>query len=97
MKRIEFNKIFRIANDGVYYDDGKIDFSLLHEENGFHGEEVLASEEFLIKLYSEQNVAIVFPFNLFTNGQNAVLGARAKCGSCVLFLKEAGLNIKTLE
>ena len=97
MTRIEFNKIFRIANDGIYYDYGKIEFSLLHQENGFHGEEILSDGEFLIELHCDQKIAIVFPFNLFGRGQVAVQKARAKCGTCTLFLKEVGLNIKTLE
>ena len=96
MIRIEFDKIFRIANDGIYYDGGKIDFSLLSLKDGFHGEEILSDGEFLIELYSEQKIIIAFAFHLFKNGQNAIAGARAKCGSCSLFLKEAGLNIKVL-
>ena len=69
----------------------------LHQENGFHGEEILSDGEFLIELHCEQKIAIVFPFNLFGRGQVAVQKARAKCGTCTLFLKEVGLNIKTLE
>ena len=97
MIKIEFNKIFRIANDGVYYDGGKIDFSLLHLKDGFYGEEILSDGEFLIELYCEQKIFIAFPFFLFGQGQSAISSARAKCGSCSLFLNEVGIKIKEIK
>ena len=96
MIRIEYNEIFRIAEDAIYYNGGKFSFSDIVEKDGYHGEERLGDGEFLIELYCEQKMAISFPFHLFGQGQNATSSARAKCGSCSLYLKEAGLNIKSL-
>ena len=96
MIKIEFNKIFRIAEDAIYYDGGKIFLSDIVEKDGYHGEERLADGEFLIELNCNEKTVITFPFHLFSQGQNAMLSARAKCGSCSLYLKEVGLNIKSL-
>ena len=97
MKIIEFDKIFRIASDGVYFDGGKIDFNTFEEKDGFHGEEKFEDGQFVICFFDSEQTSIIFPFSLFGYGENAVKNARAKCGSCALFLKGVGVNVKTLE
>lgn len=94
MIRIEFNEIFRIAEDAIYYNGGKISFSDIVEKDGYHGEEKLADGEFIIELNCAEITVIAFPFSSFDQGQNAVACARAKCGSCSLFLKQAGIKIE---
>ena len=96
MTRIDFSEIFRIAEDGIYYYGGKISFSGIAEKDGYHGEEKLTDGEFVIELNCDKSTLIVFPFKSFGQGQSAVSSARAKCGSCSLFLKQVGIIIKTL-
>ena len=96
MIRIDFSEIFRIAEDGIYYESGKISFNDIIEKGGYHGEEKLVDGEFVIELNGTEKIMIAFPFSSFGQGQSAVTSARAKCGSCSLFLKQAGINIKSL-
>ena len=96
MIRIDFSKIFRIAEDAIYYDGGKIFLSDILEKDGYHGEEKLADGEFVIELNCAKPTVIAFPFSSFGQGQSAIANARAKCGSCSLFLKQVGVIIKTL-
>ena len=96
MTRIEYNEIFRIAEDAIYYNGGKIFLSDIVEKDGYHGEEKLADGEFIIEFNCAETTVIAFPFRLFGQGQNAVARARAKCGSCSLFLNEAGIKIKEI-
>ena len=97
MIRIEFNEIFRIAEDAIYYNGGKISFSDIVEKDGYHGEEKLADGEFIIELNCAEISVIAFPFSSFGQGKNAVACARAKCGSCSLFLKQAGIKIEEFK
>ena len=40
MKTVDFSTIFRIASDGIYYEDGVIKFEkILPDENGYFGQE----------------------------------------------------------
>ena len=94
MQRIEFDKIFRISPSGIYYSDGKVDFGWLQNYNGFHGEERLGDGEFTITLFTKPETIIVFPFSAFKNECDAVKSARAKCGSCCLFLQGFGVKEK---
>ena len=96
MIRIDFSKIFRIAEDAIYYDGGKISFSDILEKDGYHGEEKLADGEFVIELNGTEKIMIAFPFSSFGQGQSAIANARAMCGSVSLFLKQVGVIIKTL-
>ena len=95
MKTVEFDKIFHITNDGVYYDGGKIDFSSIQLKNGFHCEIKLQDGEFIACFFDLEETVVIFPFNKFGQGQKAVKGARAKCGSFALFLEGEGLKVKT--
>lgn len=97
MKTIEFDKIFHIANDGIYYVDGEVKFSTLKEVDGFCGEVKLEDGAFVVSFYDNEQTNVVFPFSKFGQGQNAVKGARAKCGSFILFLGDKGLSVKSFE
>ena len=97
MKIIDFSTIFRIANDGVYYDGGIVEFDKLSpDKNGYFGKEDYCNGEFAITFYSTQE-KIVFPVSRFGVGENALKGARAKSGSCLIFLKEVGIKIKEFQ
>jgi hypothetical protein len=97
MKTIEFDKIFHIADDGIYYVDGEIKFSTIKEIGGFHGEAKLDDGAFVVIFYDCEQTTVVFPFSKFGQGQNAVKDARAECGSFILFLENEGLRVKPLE
>lgn len=97
MKTVEFDKIFHIKDDCIYYVDGEIEFNSLKKVGGFHGEVKLDNGEFAVLFYDFDQTKVVFPFSKFGQGQNAVKSARAKCGSFVLFLEDVGLDIKPLE
>ena len=97
MKTVDFSTIFRIASDGIYYSDGVIQFeNIKPNENGYFGEIDYFNGEFTITFYSTQD-KIVFPISCFGNGENALKGARAKCGSCLIFLSEVGIKIKEFQ
>lgn len=97
MIKIEFLQIFRVGEDGIYFDDGKIEFSQLENRNGYHGEEILSGGEFVLRFYASEDVKIVFPFYRFGEGESAIKSARAKCGSLALFLAERGVVVKRLN
>ena len=97
MKTVDFSTIFRIASDGIYYEDGVIKFEkMLPDENGYFGKEDYFNGEFTITFYSTKD-KIVFPVCHFGSGENALKGARAKSGSCLIFLKEVGIKIKEYQ
>ena len=84
MIKIDFSSIFRISKEGIYYADGFFSFeNLIADENG----------EFLISFYSVK-AQIVFSISRFGVGEDAVKKARAKSGSCLIFLREAGIKVK---
>ncbi|MBQ7372989.1 MAG: hypothetical protein IJW64_00260 [Clostridia bacterium] len=98
MKKIDFSLIFNIADDGIYYDGGKLSFSdLKMGEDGFYGEELYENGEIKIVFYSTLD-EIVFPFSRFDSLKtDALKNAKAKSGSCALFLLQRGIKIKTLS
>lgn len=97
MKTVDFSKIFRIEKTCIYHTDGQIDLCALQEKDGYNGEEILSNGEFLIRLFDNEQTAISFPISSFGVGESAVAKARAKSGTCALFLKQVGVNVKSLE
>ena len=94
MIKIDFSSIFRISKEGIYYADGFFSFeNLIADENGWYGEERYENGEFLISFYSVK-AQIVFSISRFGVGEDAVKKARAKSGSCLIFLREAGIKVK---
>ena len=65
--------------------------------DGFCGEVKLEDGAFVVSFYDNEQTNVVFPFSKFGQGQNAVKGARAKCGSFILFLEDKGLSVKSFE
>ena len=95
--KIDYSAIFRIGEDGVYHTGGKVFYSDLMEDlDGFHCEEKYTDGEFQIVFFGERQIILSFPVSSFGGGENGFKLARAKCGSCVLFLKNQGLNIKEI-
>ena len=94
MKRIDFLSIFRICEEGIYYADGLLSFKELKpDDKGYFGKEEYENGEFRITFYSTLE-QIIFPVSHFGIGENALKSARAKSGSCLIFLKEFGVLIK---
>ena len=98
MKKIDFSLIFNIADDGIYYDGGKLSFSdLKKDKDGFWGEEIYQDGEIKIIFHSTLD-EIVFPISRFDALKtDALKNAKAKSGSCALFLMQKGIKIKTLS
>ena len=94
MKKIDFSSIFRICDEGIFYEDGVLFFKdLTADDCGYFGKEDYQNGEFRITFY-KTDYQIVFPVAYFGVGENAVKSARAKCGSCLTFLLEFGILIK---
>jgi len=97
MIEIAFNEIFRIGEDGIYYNNGKLDYKEIDVENGFHGEERFEEGKFKVVFYTKENFTVLFPITpICQNGLN-LSEARAKCGSFILHLSLHGLKIKSVE
>ena len=96
MQRIEFDKIFRISPSGIFYDGGKINFVEIKMLNGFCGEEKMSDGEFTITLFTAPETVIAFPFSAFKNEVDAIKSARAKCGSCCLYLQAVGIKVRQI-
>lgn len=97
MTTIDFSHIFRICNDGIYYDGGFFSFKdLVAGENGFFGEETYENGEFKIVFYSA-DYQIKFPLSAFSKSENPLKEARAKSGSCSLHLSANGILIKEFQ
>ncbi len=96
MKTVDFRRIFRIGEDGIYFDGGEILYKNLIEREGFFGEERKGDGEFEVVLYSLEDYRIVFPVSAFSQDELKIQSARAKMGSFTLFLNGRGVEVKTL-
>ena len=95
--KIDYSAIFRIGEDGIYHTGGTVLYSsITADKDGFSGEERYFDGEFQIVFYGERQVILSFTVNSFGGGENGFKLARAKCGSCALFLKNQGLKIKEI-
>ena len=96
---VDFREIFRIGDDGIYFESGNFSFSSLAEKDGCHGEEEREEDCFSVKFYCKDGSSfkVVFLYSAFDGFVQKVGYARAKSGSFCFYLKEKGINIKLLE
>ena len=95
--RIDYSKIFRISNDGIYYDGGVFYYEkIIKDVDGFSGQTEFSNGEFTLSFYDDSNFTVVFSINSFSEKLTATTQARAKLGSFILFLQEKNLKIKSL-
>lgn len=96
MTEIAFNEIFRVGEDGVYFNDGKLDYKDINIKNGFYGEERFEEGKFKVIFYTKENFTVLFPTTpIYQNGLS-LSEARAKCGSFILHLSLRGVKILKL-
>lgn len=96
MKTVDFRQIFRIGEEGIYFDGGEILYKNLIEKDGFFGEERNDGGEAEVVLYSLEDYCIIFPTSAFSQNELKTQSARAKMGSFTLFLNERGVSVKSL-
>ncbi|MBE5743018.1 MAG: hypothetical protein E7360_06885 [Clostridiales bacterium] len=93
--KIDYTQIFRIGDDGIYFNGGEFRYlDITVDENGFSGEQNFENGEFTVRFYSKTEFTVLFKVNSFGKGENAVKLARAKLGSFLLFLQEKSIIIK---
>ena len=95
MIEIAFNEIFRIGEEGIYYNNGKLDYKEIDVENGFHGEERFEEGKFKVVFYTKENFTVLFPITPIYQSGLSLSEARAKCGSFILYLQVKDIKIKT--
>ena len=65
---IDYSQIFRIGEDGIYYQDGiTFYFEFCKDKDGFAGERIFCDGKFLVKFYSQSNFTVEFNINSFKN------------------------------
>ncbi len=96
MKTVDFRQIFRIGEEGIFFDGGHILYKNLIRKEGFFGEERNVCGEFELVLYSLEDYRIVFSPSAFSQNELKEQSARAKMGSFTLFLNGRGISVKTL-
>jgi hypothetical protein len=94
---IDYSQIFRIGEDGIYYQGGiTLYFEFCKDKDGFAGEQIFCDGKFLVKFYSQSDFTVEFNINSFKNEVNRIKSAREKCSSFLLFLEEKGVFVKSL-
>lgn len=97
--KIDFREIFRIADDGIYCESGKIDFANLMQVDGYFGEENQGEDCFFVEFYVKQGcekIVVNFPYSAFSNTHLKVAGAKSKISAFCLYLSEKKIMIKSL-
>lgn len=94
--KINYLDIFRVAEDGIYFLDGKFCFSDIIPKEDFYGELKRGDGKFTVEFYVKNEFAVEFNFYSFSEGQTRTSLCLGKAKSFCLFLENHGIVIKDL-